>query len=150
MKKAIILVVIMLISVNYVASQDNTLLFTAKMAEYSETGKAKDLELGEAHNVIIKLWTDDDGVSKLSISNAFDDRFTLLGNSEESFTYDKDIESKVKHDLFDVYDKDGVKCLVLISVIEEDDKYYTDDCKFRIRVAYNGLLYGYYCKMIKL
>ena len=150
MKKTIILIVIMLISVSYVASQDNDVLFKAKLNEYSNTGLAEDIKFGKSNNVIIKMYTDDDDVGRLIISNEYDDRFTLLGRSEESTDYDDRIEADIKHDLFRAYDKDGVECFILISVVKDDDKYYTEDCIFRIRVSYNNLLYGYYCKIIQL
>lgn len=137
MKKPTLIIALLLI---VVAMYSQRIVLAGSVAEQTTTRNWNDAVYGDVESLFIII--DEEGETVV-ITNGWEDRFIILESTDDS-----DISGKENFSTAWLYclDQDNVRCTLLISIGNGDFRF-ARTYKFRVRILYENLWYGYYCNL---
>jgi len=135
--KTLTLLILLVLGISSIDAQ--VVAYKSSFGEATYTADWDDATYFAIDPVVTILLDIDD--SYMVITNSYEDKFYIT-DAEVIETIDE--EYRLRNDIIsDAYDKDMVKCKIVISYFEKEGESF-EGYEFRIRVAYTNIWYGYY------
>lgn len=137
-------IILLLILIALIATSAQTNIYRAHIGEMAEGGDWDNKQEHEITDKSVLVIVDYDN-SEIEITNKFEDKFHITSLTES--TDEDNSGNKRIFWVMSAVDKDGVKCVVLMSYFEDSTIKFHGLHDMLFRIHYPNIGYGYYCTL---